>query len=809
MLKSYFIIAIRNLWRNRSFSILNIAGLTIGIAVFLLILEYTRFEKNSNRFHKNYNSLYRLSISQPKENNTSFYIAPGFGPLIKNGISGIDASIRIAEGLGSGIVYETGKDLSGNSFRAENTIYADQGFFDVFSFPLINGNGSLQEPKTMAITESFAQKLFKSTDVVGKSVTVNNQFGKTDYRITGVYKDIPANSDIQTDIVLSLNTLASAQNRDGNDWADPATFESGFTYLFLKLNNSAAETTVTNAITALYRKTKSGEEQTNILLQPFKYLHLGPSLDYPLQTYGSLGFVWAIGAIAALILIIGWINYINLSTALALKRAKETGIRKVLGANKWQLSIHYLAETFVITSCCSILALVIVQIVQPFFNKLTGKELSLLTFLQDYSWATAVLTILIGALLAGGYVAFSLSRFKPIDILHGKKLGLTGGNNLRKTLVVFQFTVSVLLIIGTIVVIKQLSYMKTKGNGMNMSQLLVIKGPTIATDDQAQRNSDFKNTLGSLSYIGKHAASNNVPGRGYNFTADGITSQQPVKGDEKKGYAMFITDDRFFDTYGIHLLQGRSYTKEEADAGWNNSKKIMLNETAARQLGFDTKSNIIGKKVIWGKEYEVVGLVKDYHHLSLKQQIDPIIFLPSVSFVYFTVQINPTDIQNKLSELKNIYQARFPGNPFEYFFADESYNSQYTTEQNLGKIFITAALIAIFIACLGLFGLTAFATQQRNKEIGIRKVLGAGSGQLLIMLSTDFLKLVFIALTIAIPVSWWMMQKWLEDFAYRTNLAAWIFILAGFIAFTIAFITVSAQALKAATANPVKSLRTE
>ena len=809
MLKSYFIIAVRNLWRNRSFSILNIAGLTIGIAVFLLILEYTRFEKNSNRFHKNYNSLYRLAVSQPKENNTSFYIAPGFGPLIKNGISGIDASIRIAEGLGSGIIYETGKDLNGNSFRAENTIYADQGFFDVFSFPLINGNGSLQEPKTMAITESFAQKLFKSTDVVGKSITVNNQFGKTDYRITGVFKDIPANSDIQTDIVLSLNTLASAQNRDGNDWADPATFESGFTNLFLKLNNSATETSVANAITALYRKTKSGEEKTDILLQPFKYLHLGPSLDYPLQTYGSLGFVWAIGAVAALILIIGWINYINLSTALALKRAKETGIRKVLGANKWQLSIHYLAETFVITCCCSILALVIVQIVQPFFNKLTGKELSLLTFLQDYSWATAVLTILIGALMAGGYVAFSLSRFKPIDILHGKKLGLTGGNNLRKVLVVFQFTVSVLLIIGTIVVIKQLSYMKTKGNGMNMSQLLVIKGPTIATDDQAQRNSDFKNTLGSLSYIGKHAASNNVPGRGYNFTADGITSQQPVKGDEKKGYAMFITDDRFFDTYGIQLLQGRSYTKEEADAGWNNSKKIMLNETAARQLGFDTKSTIIGKKVIWGKEYEVVGLVKDYHHLSLKQQIDPIIFLPSVSFVYFTVQINPTDIQNKLSELKNIYQARFPGNPFEYFFADESYNSQYTTEQNLGKIFITAALIAIFIACLGLFGLTAFATQQRNKEIGIRKVLGAGSGQLLIMLSTDFLKLVFIALTIAIPVSWWMMQKWLEDFAYRTNLAAWIFILAGFIAFTIAFITVSAQALKAATANPVKSLRTE
>lgn len=809
MLKSYFIIAVRNLWRNRSFSILNIAGLTIGIAVFLLILEYTRFEKNSNRFHKNYNSLYRIAVSQPKENNTSYYIAPGYASILKNGITGIDACIRVAEGLGAGVIHQTGKEVTANSFRGENVIYADNGFFDIFSFPLIDGNGSLQEPGTMAITESLALKIFKRKDVVGESVTMNNQFGKTDYRITGIYKDMPATSDIRTDIVLSLNTLASAQNRDGNDWADPATLESGFTTMYLKLNEAASEENIATAITTLYRKTKTGEEQTDIILQPFKYLHLAPSLDYPLQTYGSLGFVWAIGAVAALILVIGWINYINLSTALALKRAKETGIRKVLGANKWQLSIHYLSETLVITFLCSLLALLMVQLIQPFFNNITGKELSLAIFLEDYSWTTALSIILLGALCAGGYVAFSLSRIKPIDILNGKKLGIAGGNNLRKVLVVFQFTVSVLLIIGTIVVIKQLSFMKSKGNGMNMSQLLVIKGPTIASDNQAQRNSDFKNTLSTLPYIGKHAASNNVPGRGYNFTADGITSQQPIKGDEKKGYAMFITDDRFFDTYGIQLLQGRAYTRDEADAGWRNSKKIMLNETAARQLGFNTKENIIGKKVLWGGEYEVVGLVKDYHHLSLRQQIDPMIFLPSVSFVYFTVQINTSDIQSKLSDLKNIYQSRFPGNPFEYFFADESYNSQYTAEQNLGKVFIAAALIAIFIACLGLFGLTAFATQQRNKEIGIRKVLGAGSGQLVMMLSTEFMKLVMIAMAIAIPLAWWLMQQWLEDFAYRTDLAAWIFMLAGFIALTIAFVTVSTQALKAANANPVKSLRTE
>jgi len=809
MLKSYFTIALRNLWRNRSFSLLNIAGLTIGISVFLLILEYTRSEQNSNRFHKNYNSLYRLSILQPKEGGVSNYIAPGYAPLLKKSIAGIDDYIRIAEGLGGGVIHKAGSDANNNSFREDDILFADDRFFEVFSFPLLVGNGALTQPKTMAIAESLAQKLFQRTNVIGERVTINNQFGKTDYAITGVFNDIPASSDIRTSVILSINTLTSAQNRDGNDWADPGTLESGFVNLYLKLSESASEETVAKSITNLYRKTARGEEQTDVLLQPFKYLHLAPSLDYPLQTYGSLGFVWAMGAVAGLILMIGWINYINLSTALALKRAKETGIRKVLGANKWQLSIHYLTETLVITLCCSLLSVLIVQIVQPLFNQITGKALSLSIFLQDYSWATAILIITLGALLAGGYVAFTLSRFKPIDVLQGRKLGISGGNGIRKILVVFQFTVSVLLIVGTIVVIKQLSFMKSENKGLNMQQLLVIKGPTIATDDQAQRNSDFKNTLGTLPYVSKYAASNNVPGRGYNFKTEGITSQNPIKGDEKKSYAMFITDQRYFDTYGISLLQGRTYTPDEADAGWRNSKKVLLNETAAKQMGFDTKENIIGKKILWGDEYEIIGLVKDYHHLSLRQPIDPVIFLPSVSFGYFTLQVNTSGIQTKIDDLKNLYHARFPGNPFEYFFADESYNSQYTTEQNLGKVFIAAALIAIFIACMGLFGLTAFATQQRNKEIGIRKVLGAGSSQLVMLLSGDFMKLVMIAMVIAIPLSWWMMHQWLEDFAYRTTMPAWIFILAGLIAFLIAFITVSTQALKAAMANPVKSLRTE
>lgn len=279
MLKSYFTIALRNLWRNRSFSGLNIAGLTIGIAVFLLIFEYTQFEKSSNRFHKNYNSLFRLAVNQPKENNTSYYIAPGYASVLKNGIPGIDACVRIAEGLGAGVIQQTAKDVTENSFRAENVIYADNGFFDIFSFPLITGNGSLQEPKTMVINESIALKIFKSTDIIGESMTMNNQFGKTDYRITGVFKDIASTSDIRTDIVLSLNTLASAQNRDGNDWADPATLESGFTTLYLKLNKVVSEESIASSITTLYRKTKKEKNKPTSY-----YSHLNTCISLLLWT---------------------------------------------------------------------------------------------------------------------------------------------------------------------------------------------------------------------------------------------------------------------------------------------------------------------------------------------------------------------------------------------------------------------------------------------------------------------------------------------------------------------------------------------
>lgn len=808
MFKSYLIIALRNLRRNKTFSLINMAGLVLGMSVFLLILEFVTSEWNTNHFQKNYSTLYRVAITH-KEGGTDYYTPPGYGDLLKKNITGIQNYVRIADGIGAGVISYTDPQNQTRSFREENIVYTDGSFFNTFSFPVIDGSPALDNPQTMAISETMAMKFFNTIKVSGKTVLVSNQFGNRPYTISAVYKNMEAVSDIKTEILLSFSTLNSAANRDGNDWADPNTTESGFTSMYLHLNAANDVNKTASQISTLLQNTNPRMATETVVLQPFSALHLAPDFSYPLQTFGSLSFVMAISSVALLILVIGWINYINLSTALGLKRAKETGIRKVLGAGRWQLAGHYFTETLLLTVGCIALALVTVLLIQPWFNSITGKELSLELLYNPQTILLAASLILAGSFLSGGYVALRLSSYQPVAVLRGQQQLLPGGFSLRKGLVVFQFTVSVVFIISTIIVYRQLSYMKQSDLGMNINQLMVIKGPTVSNDGQAQRNVNFKNALATLPFIGKYAASNNVPGRGYNFSTSGITKLSPKKGDDKKNYSMLIMDEHYFNTYGIKLLQGRAFTQDEAESGWNRSKKVILNEKAARQLGFDLKQNITGQKILWGEEFEVIGLVQDYHHLSFRQPIDPVICLPSVSFSYFTVQLNTDHFQDKLSKVKSLYTANFPGNPFDYFFADESYNRQYFAEQNLGKIFIASALIAILIACLGLFGLAAFAAQQRTKEIGIRKVLGANVQQLVILVSAQFLQPVAFSILLAAPLAWWLMYKWLEDFAYRTSISAWIFLLAGGIALLIAFVTVSTQALKAALTNPAKSLRTE
>lgn len=809
MLKNYLVVAIRNLLRNKTFTVINIAGLAAGLAVFILIFEFVAAEWNTNRFHKNFQNLYRLGTIN-KSGSHDVYLAPGYAPVIAKNVPGMEAVVRWVDGLGSGVItYSDSQSGEQKSFREENITYVDGNFLQQFSFPLTDGRPSLQEPKTLALSETMANKFFGTSNVAGQTLTISNQFGNTPYTITAVFKT-PEQSDLKPEILLSFNTLSSAANRSDNDWADPATLDNGFSNYYLVLKKDANITAISKAITGLMHAAQPASKDDIAVLQSFNDLHLAPSFSYTYQTFGSLKLVALLLGVAILILLIGWVNYINLSTVQAMKRAKETGVRKVLGASRRQLTVQYLAETFLLTLLSVGLSFILVQLLRNGFNSFTGKELSLQVLNHGWFWAAAILFIFLGSLLSGGYVAFVLSSFKPVTAIRGKGENKSRGISMRKALVVFQFTISIVFIIATMVLYRQLQYMKTTNLGVSLNQLLVIKGPTIATEGQAEKNIAFKNTLGQLSFVKKYSGSNNVPGSGYNFFGDHITRLSPQKDDEKKTYAMLICDDKYFDTYDIKFAQGKAFTSDDAMHAWMNCKKVLVNEKAAAELGFSTNEIIAGQKINWaGTQYEIAGVVKDYHHLALQKPIDAMIFLPSVSFVYFTVQTDVNNLQQKISSLNTLYKQYFPGNPFEYFFADERFNKQYAEEQQLGNVFIASAVIAVIIACMGLFGLAAFTAQQRTKEIGIRKVLGASVTNIASLLSKDFVKLVFIAICIASPIAWWALSKWLMNFAYRTNLGWWIFAGAGAMAVLIAVLTVSFQAVKAAVANPVKSLRTE
>jgi putative ABC transport system permease protein len=820
MLFNYLKIALRNLRKNRVFSTVNIAGLALGIAAFVLILEYVAYERSVNTFHKNLPTLYRL-LTQTREGDIWVDMSPPVGPLVKQAFPEVRNFCRIAEHSANGIVsVSEDKDArSPQSFREAKLAYADASFFTLFTFPLVRGTAAtaLTRPNTVALSQSQARKYFGDKNPVGSILTLNNQFGKTLYTVTAVYADMPPNSDLSFDAIFSLQTLANPANLAGNDWARLDSFYGTYLTTFLQLpdqqrSGDPADYKALEAKINVLAKQRNPDEQSQFLIQPATNIHLASSLSDVYRTSGSLGFVYLLSGIAGLILLIAWFNYVNLSTAGALKRAKEVGVRKVIGAGKSQLIGQFLGESLLLNSVGFGLALLLVISLQSAFNAFVQKDLSLNVLNANGFWLAGVGLLLVGAVASGGYVAFTLTSFQPIQTLKGNGLSLSSGKGswLRKTLVVAQFSASVALIIATLVLYRQLQYMQNKDLGMQLSQRLVIKGPQIKQEDSFKvGTAALEDELNRLPYVKSFCQTGIVPGNFYNFTANAITKQVPRPGDDKKTYSMGIIDDRFLNTYEIGLAAGRNFTVGEAEAGYEKSAKVLINETSARQLGFASPEKAVGQFIKWGQPFEVVGVIKDYHHQGLQQAIEPAIFLPRRSVSDLTVQLTTDKIQDKLTELEQLYKAAYPGNPFEFYFADENYNKQYQSEQQFGQVFTIASVLAIFIACLGLFGLAAFTTEQRTKEIGVRKVLGASAASIVTLLSKDFLKLVLIAIVIACPLAWYAMNRWLQEFAYKVDISWWMFALAGLLAIVIALLTVSFQSLKAAFTNPVKSLRSE
>jgi putative ABC transport system permease protein len=809
MLYNYFKIAFRNISKSPVFSFINIAGLSLGIMSFLLILQYVSFEKSVNTFHKNSESIHRI-LFEGKDDYIYDYSAPIIGPIVKQNFGEVFNYCRVADqSFVSGVakISENGEE---KLFNETKVAYTDGNFFELFSFPIEKGNlAQLQESNTVAISTSIEKKYFNEASAIGKTISFNNEFGDNLYRVVAVFQDFPINSDLQYDLVLSIQTLGNPSVIENSSWAS-LDGTSSFLTTYLLLNETINPSELEGKMNTL-KKQLDPESEEKILLQPLKYMHLASSLGDKQVHTGNLGFIYLLSGIAILILVIAWFNYINLSTAAALTRAKEVGLRKVVGANKAQLITQFLGESLLLNFVGLVVALGLVNILQFVFNDLIGKSLNLSILITSQVGLWGSILFFFGSVASGAYTAFVLASFQPAQILKGVFSKSSRGLALRKVLVVFQFSISVLLITATVIMNKQISFMINENLGMNIDQLMVISPSRNGIDSTlTYRRESFKNSLAQADFVATYSGSANVPSNGFNYSTNGITQLNPQPGDEKKGYSIIYVDNLFFPTYEIDFVAGRNFSVTDGSTSNGKIDKVILNERAIAQLGIPTAEAAVGKKLMWNDaEIEVLAVVKDYHHQSLKQAIEPIVFVPQASGSFFTVRLKTQNLQEHIAYLNKAYSEYFPGNSFDYFFVEDNFNKQYQTEEQNRKIFTTASGLAIFISCLGLFGLATFTVQQRAKEIGIRKVMGATVNQLTSQLSKDFLFLVVTAIVVATPIAWWTMKQWLEQFAYRTEITASVFILGGGLVSLIALLTISAQTIRAAKANPVDSLRSE
>ncbi|WP_421796701.1 ABC transporter permease [Haliscomenobacter sp.] len=807
MFRNYLTVALRNLSKNKIYATINIAGLAMGITAFLFILEYVSLEKSVNQFHAKLPNLARMMCQNAQGENWP-QVEPGWAEVAKSRLPEIKSYCRFSDGITQGVVQNQLKNLS---FREESLSYVEGNFFDFFSFPLVAGQAKdLNQPDAAFISASMAKKYFGEESPLEQTLKLNNQFGNHVYVVKGVYEDMKDNSDIRYDMVFSLETLKNKENLNGNFWADLSNLDNQYINMLFELSPNTNLKALEKKLTALRREIQSEKDATVFRLQPLAEVHLAKSAQDNLQHTGNYRYVLMLMGIAFLILLIAWFNYINLNTANSIKRANEVGVRKAIGASQQNLLGLFLVESVLVNLSAFVLAIVLVVLLQPLFNQLFEKTLSLQTLFLNPVWALGVGLLLLSSVVSGVYIALVLARFKPVDTLKGKLAKTSSGVFLRKSLVVIQFSISVALIISTMLVFKQLKFMQQANLGFDSKQLVLIPAPQLNLDETyKQRSAAYQDEIAQQSFVEGFCTSGSGPGRGYNFATDGFSSPKSKKGTETQSFAFAIIGENYLPTFKIPLKAGRNFTAIETDVEWNDNDKVILNEKAAKALGFEDVKDALTTKITWDeRKLQVIGVVKDYHHEGLQKAIGPMIFYPA-QVNDLTIKLSTDNLPAKLAKLEKIYKKYFVGNPFEYLFVDELFNKQYKVEAQFGKIFSAASILAILIACMGLFGLTVFTVESRTKEIGIRKVLGASVGSISSLLTKDFLKLVFVAIVIASPIAYYFMNQWLADFAYRTPVQWWVFALAGGLALLLALVTIGFQSVKAALANPVESLRSE
>jgi putative ABC transport system permease protein len=809
MFYNNLILAWRKLKRDRTFTAINVLGLAMGIAAFLLILEFVSQQRQVNRMHANLPNLYRL-LSGNTEGESWPEVEPGWAPMAKERFPEVQAYCRFETGIGQGIVLN---ESGSKSFREEKIGYVEGNFFSFFSFPLLKGKAELlKEPDVAFISESYAKKYFDTADPMGQTIRLANQFGEKSYLIQGVFKDIGINSSFQYDLVFSLETLRNKANLGYNDWASLDQIDNQYINCFFQLKPGTDYRQFEQKINQLRNERLDDIDGSVFYVQPFAQTHLAASLSDNLHHTGQLRNVYIMGLIAGLMLLIAWFNYINLNTAKALQRAGEVSVRKVIGAKRSQLVFQFLSESLIINTLAILLAIFLVFALQPGFNRLIGADLSLTTLTGSNTWITGLGLLVLGAFVSGAYTAFALSTFEPIAAIKGQLKSGRKGAFLRKTLVVAQFAITTGLILFTIVIYSQIRHMQSQNLGLNIERMLVVKGPNIGRDSTyGKRKNAFLQELQQQTLIQDFSTSGSVPSQGYNFSTAGFTSSKSQPNDEEKAYACMEISSRFFPVYGAKMAAGRNFSAAECEVAWNDNSKILLNEAAARSLGFEQAEELVNKRIRWDERYlDVVGIVADYHHQGLQKGITPTIFFPTDNSAFFSLRLaSGTDLPQQIKRIETLYKSQFQSNPFDYFFADENYNKLYQAERGYGALFSIAAIWAIIIACLGLYGLSIFMVEARTKEVGVRKVLGASTGSIAALLTSDFLKLVALGIVLISPLAWYYMRSWLSNFAYHINVSWWMFGFAALLAVTIALLTVGYQSVRAALNNPVESLKRE
>ncbi len=798
MIKNYFKTAWRNIKKNKLYSLINVIGLTIGIVSCILIGLYITHELSYDKFNKNADRIVRVTMDYGSSGTSDRDAVTGtkVGPQFKRTFPSIESYCRMMKA--SRIVAYNNKQ-----FDEKNFLYADSTFFRMFSFKLLQGDANtvLDAPYKIVLTKTAAEKYFGTKNAVGKILRLSN---KDDYQVTGIAADMPGNSQIKFDFITSFSNLNASQTEEW--WS-----ANYITYLLL--NQQKDVIPLQNQIAAYMKTTVAkelnltGSDYLTYHLEPLKKVHLYSSLD-GLEPNGNIYYIYILGIVAFLILLIACINYTNLATAQSANRSIEIGVRKVFGAYKSQLFYQFISESAVLTFTSLILAFFISVELLPLFNSISGKSISAGMLLHPLPLAAMLILGIIVTLFAGSYPAIILSNSRLINILKsGFRISSSGGG-LRKSLIVLQFVISIFLIIATVVILQQLSFIQHKNLGYNKEHVLVLP-----IDNNMSKNYDaikkaFAANTGVADITGGYESPVSVGwGDGLSIDNGGIKKDLIVN-------AMPVDLD-YIKTMGIQIVGGSDYTLadvQQIDTSANAQNPhytYMINETAAKAIGW-TPQQAIGKTIKSHGPGIIKAVVKDFHIASLHEPIKPVVIFLDPRFSNdFFIKVSGNNMPATIQFLQSVWKDRVPWRPFEYHFLDDDYNSLYLAEQRTGTLFSAFATIAILLACLGLFALAAFTTAQRKKEIGIRKVLGANVFNITSLISREFISLVLIAILVATPLVWIAASKWLENFAYRINVQWWVFVLAAFASVLIAFITVSFQAIKAALANPVKSLRSE